>query len=248
MVFWRCFALGARRSALGARRSTLDAAARRMPVSIVLRHVSFVARTVPSCPVVTRMLPYSTTRRPCLSSCPPPPQTMLRSLSGRSHYVHTGVSVYTETGAGIEAPALSFSETTHVHFGELSDEEIDAYVEVSRRAVPKLNVCMGLVGPHPTDSRMTPPLAERRADGQGGKLRYPRPGRPVRGPNRRLLFHRHGVPDEAFFDGALQAAWVRPVRVAQPRGRVARSVCGPQVSVEGPCGSTNVGTSTALRW
>ena len=246
MLRARRSALDAQRSTLGARRSALDAAAQCQCQSSFVMYHSSLARS--------HHAPWS---RVCYPTLPPggpaflrapPPQTMLRSLSGRSHYVHTGVSVYTETGAGIEAPALSFSETTHVHFGELSDEEIDAYVEVSRRAVPKLNVCMGLVGPHPTDSRMTPPLAERRADGQGGKLRYPRPGRPVRGPNRRLLFHRHGVPDEAFFDGALQAAWVRPVRVAQPRGRVARSVCGPQVSVEGPCGSTNVGTSTALRW
>ena len=66
---------------------------------------------------------------------------MLRSLSGRSHYVHTGVSVFTSE-AGIEAPALSFSETTHVHFGELSEEEIEAYVASGELAGLHTAICM----------------------------------------------------------------------------------------------------------
>lgn len=51
----------------------------------------------------------------------------LRRLSGRSHFVHTGVGIFTSAG-GLEVPAASFSETTKVHFGPLSDAEIDAYV------------------------------------------------------------------------------------------------------------------------
>lgn len=49
-------------------------------------------------------------------------RTMLRSLSGRHHLVHTGVAVHhrgvTHTGVA----------TTKVVFGQLSDDEIDRYV------------------------------------------------------------------------------------------------------------------------
>lgn len=51
----------------------------------------------------------------------------LRRLSGRSHYVHTGVGIFT-SAHGAEEPAASFYETTKVHFAELSDAEIEAYV------------------------------------------------------------------------------------------------------------------------
>lgn len=47
---------------------------------------------------------------------------MLRTLSGRTHHVSTGVCVVAK---GFEQ---SFVETTDVRFFELSDDEIDAYV------------------------------------------------------------------------------------------------------------------------
>ncbi|HET6164137.1 MAG TPA: Maf family protein [Planctomycetota bacterium] len=49
---------------------------------------------------------------------------MLRSLSGRSHRVHTGVAL---VGAG-GAPAREGVATTVVHFREVAPAEIDAYV------------------------------------------------------------------------------------------------------------------------
>jgi septum formation protein len=54
--------------------------------------------------------------------------SMLKMLSGREHFVHSGVSIFTSFG-GIEEPAISFIETTRVHFGTLSDAEIENYVE-----------------------------------------------------------------------------------------------------------------------
>lgn len=47
---------------------------------------------------------------------------MLRSLSGRSHYVYTGVFVKSKN------KEISFAERTEVNFFELSDEEINAYI------------------------------------------------------------------------------------------------------------------------
>jgi len=52
---------------------------------------------------------------------------MLRRLSGRTHLVHSGVGMFSAAG-GIEAPVMSFSETTRVLFGALSEADIDAYV------------------------------------------------------------------------------------------------------------------------
>jgi septum formation protein len=49
---------------------------------------------------------------------------MLRSLSGRSHRVHTGVAL---VGAG-GAPAREGVATTVVHFRQVAPAEIDAYV------------------------------------------------------------------------------------------------------------------------
>ena len=49
-------------------------------------------------------------------------KTMLRALSARWHYVHTGVCVL-QNGT-----AHSFVETTKVFFATLSDDEIDAYL------------------------------------------------------------------------------------------------------------------------
>lgn len=49
-------------------------------------------------------------------------KTMLRALSARWHYVHTGVCVL-QNGT-----AHSFVETTKVFFAALSDDEIDAYL------------------------------------------------------------------------------------------------------------------------
>lgn len=47
---------------------------------------------------------------------------MLRQLSGRAHTVMTGVSVL--CGQRVE----TFTETTHIHFRQLSEAEIQAYV------------------------------------------------------------------------------------------------------------------------
>jgi len=48
---------------------------------------------------------------------------MLRMLSGKTHQVITGVCLKTPEDQ------RSFSETTHVQFDELSEEEIDYYIE-----------------------------------------------------------------------------------------------------------------------
>lgn len=53
---------------------------------------------------------------------------MLRRLSGRSHNVHSGVSIFS-TKSGVDSPATSFVESTRVAFAPLSEAEIDAYVE-----------------------------------------------------------------------------------------------------------------------
>ena len=51
---------------------------------------------------------------------------MLRSLSGRRHKVVTGVTVTARDRS------ISFDETTAVEFAQLSDDEIDAYVDTFR--------------------------------------------------------------------------------------------------------------------
>ena len=51
---------------------------------------------------------------------------MLRMLSGKTHQVITGVCLKTLEDQ------RSFSETTHVQFDELSEEEIDYYIEKYR--------------------------------------------------------------------------------------------------------------------
>jgi tetrapyrrole methylase family protein/MazG family protein len=48
---------------------------------------------------------------------------MLRRLSGRKHNVFTGVAIYEQSGAE------SYCERTEVEFHELSDDEIEAYIE-----------------------------------------------------------------------------------------------------------------------
>ena len=51
---------------------------------------------------------------------------MLRALSGRSHRVISGVCVTTKDRSE------SFADTSIVHFAELSDEEIDYYIQYYR--------------------------------------------------------------------------------------------------------------------
>eukprot|EP00903_Cladosiphon_okamuranus_P017033 g15698.t1 len=53
--------------------------------------------------------------------------SMLKSMSGRRHLVHSGVSIFTSKLGDAEA-AVSFCETTEVLFTELSPEEIHAYI------------------------------------------------------------------------------------------------------------------------
>ncbi len=51
---------------------------------------------------------------------------MLEALSGRSHYVYTGVTIlWTDNGT---PHVLSFTEMTKVRLHKLSDEEIDEYI------------------------------------------------------------------------------------------------------------------------
>lgn len=51
---------------------------------------------------------------------------MLRDLSGNTHEVYTGVTVYYKIGD--KAEHFTFHEETVVHVDELTSEEIDAYV------------------------------------------------------------------------------------------------------------------------
>lgn len=53
--------------------------------------------------------------------------SMLSSLSGRRHLVHSGVSIFTSV-VGRDKAAVSFCETTEVLFAILSPEEIHAYI------------------------------------------------------------------------------------------------------------------------
>lgn len=50
-------------------------------------------------------------------------KAMLKLLSGKTHQVITGVCLKAKL------KTVTFSETTQVHFDELSDEEIDNYIE-----------------------------------------------------------------------------------------------------------------------
>ena len=50
-------------------------------------------------------------------------QRMLRSLSGKSHKVVTGVCLTSNSHS------ISFSETTIVHFSDLTEREIDYYID-----------------------------------------------------------------------------------------------------------------------
>jgi len=53
-------------------------------------------------------------------------ERMLKSLSGRSHQVYTGVALQKRTAGG-QAESRSFAECTEVHFAEMTDAEIRAY-------------------------------------------------------------------------------------------------------------------------
>ncbi|CAN0394800.1 unnamed protein product, partial [Ectocarpus sp. 13 AM-2016] len=53
--------------------------------------------------------------------------SMLSSLSGRRHLVHSGVSIFTSKLGKVKT-AVSFCETTQVLFTALSAEEIRAYI------------------------------------------------------------------------------------------------------------------------
>eukprot|EP00614_Pseudopedinella_elastica_P000667 CAMPEP_0172592340 /NCGR_PEP_ID=MMETSP1068-20121228/11296_1 /TAXON_ID=35684 /ORGANISM="Pseudopedinella elastica, Strain CCMP716" /LENGTH=233 /DNA_ID=CAMNT_0013389291 /DNA_START=252 /DNA_END=953 /DNA_ORIENTATION=+ len=52
-------------------------------------------------------------------------KAMLRSMSGRGHWVHSGVGMFKGSS---EKPIVAFTESTRVRFASLSDAEIDAYV------------------------------------------------------------------------------------------------------------------------
>nr|PUA84174.1 Maf-like protein [Toxoplasma gondii TgCATBr9] len=52
---------------------------------------------------------------------------MLASLSGRTHAVHTAVSLYSRQG-GAEHPVAAFVETTKVTMVALGSDDIEAYV------------------------------------------------------------------------------------------------------------------------
>ena len=58
--------------------------------------------------------------------------TMLSSLSGNWHYVHTGVACYQyRAGESVEEPELkfSFTDTARVKFSTLTDKDIRAYID-----------------------------------------------------------------------------------------------------------------------
>lgn len=55
--------------------------------------------------------------------------SMLKSLSGKKHYVHTGVCIISQADKDALADKMTcFAETTEVYFKELTDEEITDYV------------------------------------------------------------------------------------------------------------------------
>ena len=53
---------------------------------------------------------------------------MLKTLSGRTHQVFTGVTLVITPGKAADCDIISFHEKTDVEFCEMSDEEIDAYI------------------------------------------------------------------------------------------------------------------------
>ena len=53
---------------------------------------------------------------------------MLKTLSGRTHQVFTGVTLVITPGKDADFDVISFHEKTDVEFSEMSDEEIDAYI------------------------------------------------------------------------------------------------------------------------
>jgi len=57
---------------------------------------------------------------------------MLSSLSGTRHAVHTGVALIfprsVDSGLGVSPLVVSFAETTHVQFADLTPETIAAYI------------------------------------------------------------------------------------------------------------------------
>ena len=55
--------------------------------------------------------------------------SMLKSLSGKKHYVHTGVCIISQADNDTLADKMTyFAETTEVYYKELTDEEITDYV------------------------------------------------------------------------------------------------------------------------
>eukprot|EP00980_Cylindrotheca_fusiformis_P019909 scaffold7017_cov134-Cylindrotheca_fusiformis.AAC.4 len=55
-------------------------------------------------------------------------KSMLRTLSGREHQVHTGVAGYRLSPDSDISLAFSFTESAHVTFANLTDADIDAYI------------------------------------------------------------------------------------------------------------------------
>ena len=53
---------------------------------------------------------------------------MLKTLSGRTHQVFTGVTLVITPGKDADCDVISFHEKTDVEFCRMSDEEIDAYI------------------------------------------------------------------------------------------------------------------------
>ena len=55
---------------------------------------------------------------------------MLRTLSGRKHTVYTGVAILVQSEQGaVSCPLSLFVDSTDVYFRELSDKEINAYID-----------------------------------------------------------------------------------------------------------------------
>ena len=53
---------------------------------------------------------------------------MLKLLSGKTHLVHTGVSIISK----FNKPYINFTETTKVKFVNLRDEDIKQYIDISK--------------------------------------------------------------------------------------------------------------------
>uniref|UniRef100_A0A7S1TQE1 Maf-like protein n=1 Tax=Phaeomonas parva TaxID=124430 RepID=A0A7S1TQE1_9STRA len=64
-------------------------------------------------------------------------KAMLRRMSGRNHFVHSGVAVFSNLGGrDAGAPTMTFAETTEVTFVELTELDIENYV-ASREPMDK---------------------------------------------------------------------------------------------------------------